>query len=269
MHGPINMRLERHSSFGIAQKTVGLIVQVFVYMATGGEQENRAYWYLVCRGPMKAMPHRYQTILLLLIANQSVLLTLKSITRQSIETWTLHRESTHSCARRGFADRTDAIRNVQNRYFSLRFLIFPFLRLAIMQICCRIYYMAALRCQRVETWMPWAQTVRLCVRLFKQECKILCINPKSQPLTYHAALYNVFIWHTKGQRWTSQQVLKGVVRGTHGSGSAALQIELMRPNFFKICYKFCTIDYTIWKLKWFFYANKLLRSALFGGLDAA
>jgi len=147
-------KLERHSSFGTAQKTVGLNVQVCVYIAAGSDQENRACWYLVCREPMKALPHRYQTILLLLITDQTVVLTLTSITRQNIETWTVHRVTTHSCARRGFADRTDAVRNVQNRYFSLRFLIFPFLRLAIMQICCRIYCMAALRCQRVETWVP-------------------------------------------------------------------------------------------------------------------
>jgi hypothetical protein len=132
----------------------------------------------VCRGPMKALPHRHQAILLLLITNQTVVVvTLTSITTQSIEPWTLHRVTTHSCARRGFADTTDAVRDVQKQYFSLCFLIFPFLRLAIMQICCRIYYMAALRCQRVETWVPWTQAVRLCVRLFKQECKILCINP--------------------------------------------------------------------------------------------
>jgi len=136
-------RLERHSSFGIAQKTVDLNVQVCVYMATGRDQENRTYWYLVCRGPMKALPHRYQTTLLLLITKQTAVLTLTSIRRQSIETWTLHRVTTHSCARRGFADRTDGVRNVQIRYFSLRFLIFPFLQLTIMQICCRIYYMAA------------------------------------------------------------------------------------------------------------------------------
>jgi len=119
-------------------------VQICVYMATGTDQENRAYWYLVRRGPMKVLLHRYQTILLLLITNQTVVATLTSMTRQSIEPWTLHRVTTHSGARRGFADRTDAVRDVQNQYFSLRFLIFPVLRLAIMQICCRIYYMAAL-----------------------------------------------------------------------------------------------------------------------------
>ena len=65
-------------------------MQVCVYVATGTDQENRAYWYLVCRGPMKALPHRYQTILLMLIANQSVVVTLPSITRQSIERWASH-----------------------------------------------------------------------------------------------------------------------------------------------------------------------------------
>lgn len=102
---------------------------------------------------MKALPRRYQTVLLLLITNQTVVVTLSGIARQIIETWTLHGVTTHSCVRRGFADRTDAVRDAQNQYFSLRLLIFPFLRLAIMQICCRIYYMAALRCQRVETWV--------------------------------------------------------------------------------------------------------------------
>jgi len=170
-------KLERHSSFSNAQKTVGLNVQVCVYMATGIDQENRAYWYLACRGPMKALPHRYRKILLFLFTNETVVVTLTSIMKQSIEPWALHRVTTHSCARHGFEDRTEAVRDVQNRYLSLPFLMFPFLRLAIMQICCIIYDMAALRCQRVETCVSWAQAVRLCVRLFKQECKILCINP--------------------------------------------------------------------------------------------
>lgn len=64
-------------------------MQVCVYMATGIDQENRAYCYLVYRGLVKTLPHRYQTILLLLITNQSVVVTLTSITRQNIEPWTL------------------------------------------------------------------------------------------------------------------------------------------------------------------------------------